>query len=54
VLFDEVMDALRALDRQSPARLPPRYRRILRNRRPGVFGRGGDVPRGGEQGSQPS
>jgi hypothetical protein len=54
ILFDDVMDALRALDRQAPGRLPPRYRRILRNRRPGVFGRGSDAPPGGEQGSQPS
>jgi len=41
VRFDEVMDALRALDRQAGDnyRAPPRYRRVLENRIPGVFGR---------------
>jgi hypothetical protein len=35
------MDALRALDQQAgdQYRAPPRYRRILENRIPGVFGR---------------
>jgi hypothetical protein len=41
VQFDEVMDALRVLDRQASEtyRAPPRYRRVLENRIPGVFGR---------------
>ena len=41
VTFDDVMDALRALDRQASEhyRAPPRYRRVLENRIPGVFGR---------------
>ena len=41
VRFDDVMDALRALDQQAGEhyRAPPRYRRVLENRIPGVFGR---------------
>ena len=41
VRFDDVMDALRALDRQAGEhyRAPPRYRRLLENRIPGMFGR---------------
>jgi hypothetical protein len=41
VRFDDVMDALRALDRQAGEnyRRPPRYRRLLKNRVPGMFGR---------------
>jgi hypothetical protein len=40
VRFDDVMDALRALDQTGDHfRAPPRYRRILENRIPGVFGR---------------
>jgi hypothetical protein len=41
VRFDDVMDALRALDQQTDNqyRAPPRYRRILENRIPGVFAR---------------
>ena len=39
--FDEVMEALRMLDRLAEGRpsTPPRYRRVLENRTPGVFGR---------------
>jgi hypothetical protein len=38
VSFDEIMDALRELDRQAqPYR--PHYKRVLAERRPGVFGR---------------
>lgn len=39
--FDEIMDAMRALDRQADSvyRAPPRYREILKDRTPGVFGR---------------
>jgi hypothetical protein len=41
VRFDDVMDALRDLDQQARDRYraPPRYRRVLENRIPGVFGR---------------
>jgi hypothetical protein len=40
VLFDDVMEALRTLDRQAAGYRPlPRYRRVLANRVPGVFGR---------------
>lgn len=41
VRFDEVMDALRELDRQAGDRdrRPRHYRRVLENRVPGVFGR---------------
>jgi hypothetical protein len=41
VRFDDIMDALRALDRQATEsyRAPPRYRRVLEKRIPGVFGR---------------
>jgi hypothetical protein len=39
VRFDDIMDALRELDRQDHARPMPHYRRLLAERRPGVFGR---------------
>jgi hypothetical protein len=41
VLFDDVMEALGALDRQASEhyRAPPHYRRVLANRIPGMFGR---------------
>jgi hypothetical protein len=40
VRFDEVMNALRTLDQLAGNHLsPPRYRRILENRIPGMFGR---------------
>jgi hypothetical protein len=40
VRFDDVMDALKELDRRhGDMRSRPRYRRILENRVPGVFGR---------------
>jgi hypothetical protein len=43
VRFDDVMDALKELDRRhGDLRARPRYRRILENRVPGVFGRRGD------------
>src|SRR3954470_15630523 len=46
VPFDEIMDALRLLDRQAAGlKAPPRYKRVLERRIPGVFGRktqGGD------------
>jgi hypothetical protein len=39
VRFDDIMDALRELDRQGNARPVLHYRRVLTERRPGVFGR---------------
>ena len=39
VEFDDLMDALRTLDRQASDKPPPHYRRVLAHRRPGVFGR---------------
>jgi hypothetical protein len=41
VRFDDVMDALRALDQQAGDHYlaPPHYRRVLAHRIPGVFGR---------------
>ena len=41
VPFDEIMDALRTLDKQAKEqyRPPPRYRRVLETRVPGMFGR---------------
>jgi hypothetical protein len=41
VRFDDIMDAIRALDRQAGAAYRPRphYRRVLEQRVPGVFGR---------------
>jgi hypothetical protein len=41
VLFDDIMDALRALDGQAVEsyRAPPRYRRVSEKRIPGGFGR---------------
>ncbi len=48
VHFDEVMDALKELDRRSgDLRPPPRYRRILERRVPGVFGRKDDTDKQG-------
>ncbi len=40
VCYDDIVDALRALDRQTvPFRPRPHYRHVLENRIPGVFGR---------------
>src|SRR5947209_9851235 len=41
VRFDDVMDALRTLDRQASEHYcaPPGYRNVLENRIPGMFGR---------------
>jgi hypothetical protein len=39
IRFDDIMDALRTLDQQASYCAPPRYRRVLENRIPGVFGR---------------
>jgi hypothetical protein len=43
VRFDEVMDALKELDRLAGSvKPPPRYRRVLERRIPGMFGRRDD------------
>jgi hypothetical protein len=40
VCYDDIVDALRALDRRTvPFRPRPHYRHVLENRIPGVFGR---------------
>ena len=39
VRFDDIMDALRELDRKGDGRPIPHYQRVLAERRPGVFGR---------------
>jgi hypothetical protein len=53
VEFDDVMDALRLLDRQAKDKPVPRYRRVLAHRRPGVFGRKSQPPAAGGQGQAP-
>jgi hypothetical protein len=41
--YDDIVDALRALDRRTvPFRPRPHYRHVLENRIPGVFGRDDD------------
>ena len=50
VEFDDVIDALRALDRAGE-RPRPHYRRVLAQRRPGVFGRKPQVGRARDRGS---
>ena len=43
VQYDDIIDALRALDRRTvPFRPRPHYRHVLGNRIPGVFGRDDD------------
>jgi hypothetical protein len=37
--FDDIIDALRELDRQARQPYRPHYKRVLTERRPGVFGR---------------
>jgi len=44
VRFDDIMDSLRELDRQGDGRPRPHYRRVLAERRPGVFGRRSQRP----------
>jgi hypothetical protein len=53
VRFDDIIDALRVLDRQAIENYhaPPRYRRVLENRIPGVFGRNSRT--GGHRNSSP-
>jgi hypothetical protein len=50
VRFDDIMDALRSLDRQAGEQYKPQphYRRVLARRVPGVFGR----KRGGQDNEQ--
>jgi len=50
VQFDEIIDALRSLDRQLRRRPTPHYRRVLSDRRPGVFGRSSEEPPTGGHG----
>jgi hypothetical protein len=52
VEFDDVMDALRALDRQAGTahKRQPHYRRVLAERRPGMFGRKSRGPTPNDQG----
>jgi hypothetical protein len=46
VHYDDIVDALRALDRRAvPFRPRPHYRHVLENRMPGVFGRDSDDER---------
>jgi hypothetical protein len=54
VEFDDVMDALRALDQQtgSERKRNPHYRKVLAQRRPGVFGRRSQGPN--DQGPAPN
>ena len=48
VRFDDVMDALKELDRRyGDLKSRPRYRRILERRIPGVFGREDDAGKPG-------
>ena len=48
VRLDDVMDALKELDRRyGDLKSRPRYRRILENRIPGVFGREDDAGKPG-------
>ena len=54
VRFDDVMDALRVLDRRAANKPTPHYRRILAHRRPGVFGRRTQGSRTDDHGPQPN
>jgi hypothetical protein len=51
VQFDEIIDALRSLDRQVRDGPMPHYRRVLADRKPGVFGRSSQEPTTGGQDS---
>lgn len=53
VEFDDVMDALRLLDRQAREKPVPHYRSVLAHRRPGVFGRKSQPRPTGGQGPAP-
>jgi hypothetical protein len=45
VPFDDIMDAIRELDRQGQKPYQPHYKRVLADRRPGVFGRKSQMSR---------
>jgi len=49
IQFDDIMDALRILDREAAdhPKPPPHYRRVLANRTAGVFGRRGPASNNG-------
>src|SRR5437879_12033575 len=47
VAFDDIMDALRELDRQARQQYRPHYKRVLAERRPGVVGRKSQRSAGG-------
>jgi hypothetical protein len=51
IAFDDIMDALRILDREAAdcPKTPPHYRRVLANRLPGVFGRKSRGPTPGDR-----
>jgi hypothetical protein len=51
VPFDDIMDALRELDRQAGQEFRPHYKRVLAERRPGVFGRKAQRPADGGRSS---
>jgi hypothetical protein len=53
VQFDDVMDALRTLDRAAGDAYKPRphYRKVLAERRPGIFGRDPKAPSSDDRGS---
>ena len=47
VPFDDIMEALRELDRQARQQYRPHYKRVLAERRPGVVGRKSQRSAGG-------
>jgi hypothetical protein len=51
VPFNDIMDALRELDRQAGQQPKPHYKRVLAERRPGVFGRKSQRPADGRTSS---
>jgi hypothetical protein len=51
VPFDDIMDALRELDRQAGQQYRPHYKRVLAERRPGVFARKSQRPADGRRSS---
>ena len=51
VPFDDIMEALRELDRQAGQQHRPHYKRVLAKRRPGVFGRKSQRPADGRRSS---
>ena len=51
VPFDDIMEALRELDRQAGQQHRPHYKRVLAKLRPGVFGRKSQRPADGRRSS---